>query len=274
MSARKSKKRSAAKKRAKGDVLQKISPYTVEFSGAASQDEEWCVVHFKNGQKEKKIRFHDYHNVYDIPGLYEHIFYDRLKCVSPEEVCSLLDRELEKASVDPASLKALDLGAGNGMVAERLYQMGVRSITGIDIVEEARRAAMRDRPRIYEDYYTADLTKLPAKIHKELNEKRFNCLITVAALGFGDIPTRAFAKAYNLISKPGWIAFNIKELFLGGSDQSGFAGLVGRMFETGLMQLRIQERYQHRLSTAGQPLYYMALIAEKHADIPEMMLKD
>ena len=31
-------------------------------------------------------------------------------------------------------------------------------------------------------------------------------MVTVAALGFGDIPTRAFIEAFNIIKAKGWIA--------------------------------------------------------------------
>ena len=69
-----------------------INDLTVRFptddEAAASQDTEWCeVVH--DGARHT-IRFHDYHEIYDIPGLYERIFHDHLKCSSPEVVIGLL----------------------------------------------------------------------------------------------------------------------------------------------------------------------------------------
>ena len=33
-------------------------------------------------------------------------------------------------------------------------------------------------------------------------------MVTVTALGFGDIPTRAFIEAFNIIKNEGWVAFN------------------------------------------------------------------
>ena len=41
---------------------------------AVDQDEEWCEVRLAAGWR--RIRFHDYHAVYSIPGLYEQLFYD------------------------------------------------------------------------------------------------------------------------------------------------------------------------------------------------------
>ena len=48
------------------------------------QDEEWCEVRLEDSWR--RIRFHDYDEVYSIPGLYEQIFYDELKCDSPRTV--------------------------------------------------------------------------------------------------------------------------------------------------------------------------------------------
>src|SRR3954468_13360343 len=108
----------------------------VEFPGDESleQDHEWCRV--TAGGKTRDIRFHDYDEIYSIPGLYEFLFYERLKCCSPEVVRGLLEAELEGAGVDPGTLRVLDLGAGNGMVGEELADLGVGHITGIDVIPE------------------------------------------------------------------------------------------------------------------------------------------
>ena len=93
---------------------------------------------------------------------------------------------------------------------------------GIDIFQEAKEAAERDRPGVYDDYLVRDLTDLPEPDEERLRQRNFNCLVTVAALGFGDIPPAAFVKALDLIDTPGWIAFNIKEDFLCERDDTGF----------------------------------------------------
>ena len=48
----------------------------------------------------------------------------------------------------------------------------------------------------------------------------------MAALGFGDIPVRVFAEAFNLVDDGGWVAFNIKETFLDERDTSGFSVFI------------------------------------------------
>jgi hypothetical protein len=106
-------------------------------------------------------------------------------------------------------------------------------------------------------------------LREEMETESFNCLTTVAALGFGDIPPQAFAEGYNLLSTPAWVAFNIKESFLSEDDGSGFSILIKRMIKEGILDIHIQERYQHRLSMHGTPLYYVALVGRKISNIPD-----
>lgn len=229
------------------------------------QDEEWCEVNLAAGWR--RFRFHDYHAVYSIPGLYEQLFYRELKCDSPRTVCGLLCEQLEHADLDVSELRVLDVGAGNGMVAEELQGLGVRRIVGVDIIEEAEMAAERDRPGVYDAYHTVDLTAMPAGIRRDLGEWRLNTLVTVAALGFGDIPPRAFAEAFNLITPQGWVAFNIKDRFLE-EEESGFSKLIRRMLDEGILEHRDEVHYRHRLSVRGDPLHYVAMVAEKLGEVP------
>ena len=53
-----------------------------------SQDQEYCIVH-QNGDS-RRIRFHDYNEVYSVPGLYEHLFYEVLQCCSPQVIVDIL----------------------------------------------------------------------------------------------------------------------------------------------------------------------------------------
>jgi predicted TPR repeat methyltransferase len=229
------------------------------------QDEEWCEL-LVDG-RPRRIRFHDYHEIYSIPGLYERLFYELLECDSPRAVTALLGEELRARGRDASTLRVLEVGAGNGMVGEELDELGVPTIVGVDIIEEAAAAAERDRPGIYDDYLVLDLTAIPPATHERLAARGFNCLVTVAALGFGDIPPEAFANAYNLVAPGGLVAFNIKEDFLTDEDASGFAQLIKRALDDGSLDLRTQRRYRHRLSISGEPLHYVAIVAEKRADL-------
>ena len=240
----------------------------VEFPGdeLLEQDHEWCRVTVDG--KARDIRFHDYDEIYSIPGLYEFLFYERLECCSPEVVCGLLEDELGTDDVDAGTLRVLDLGAGNGMVGEKLADMDVESIVGIDLLPEAKAAAQRDRPGVYADYHVCDLTELSDELREQLRACRFNSLVTVAALGFGDIPPLAFAEAFNLVADGGFVAFNIKEHFLDDGDPTGFSKLIGRVLESGIVEQCAEKVYCHRLATNGDELNYVAIVGVKHSDVP------
>lgn len=245
--------------------------FTVVFpdvdEDSVPQDAEYCLVRVDG--RQRRIRFHDYHEIYTVPGLYEHIFYEKLACQSPALISKLLEHEVER-SPDLAmdDLTVLDVGAGNGIMAEALMSLGADGVVGVDILPEAAMAAERDRPGLYDDYYAVNLLDLPRPIHEALETQRFNCLTLVAALGFGDIPPEAFTAAYNFVEDGGLVAFNLRDMFLDADDASGFSRLIGRMLDEGWMEESLRIRYVHRLSITGEPLRYNAIIGRKCADIP------
>jgi hypothetical protein len=230
-------------------------------SGAElSQDEEWCEVLLDDDWT--KIRFHDYGDIYAVEGLYEHLFYVRLRCQSPTVVATLLAEAVEEAGEDPAELTVLDLGAGNGMVGEALREHGFRELVGVDITPEAGEAVERDRPGLYAEYHVCDLLDPP----KELDGERFGAMTSVAALGFGDVPPEVFMAAFDRVEDGGWVAFTIKEDFLDrGEDDSGFAGLIAGMLRSGAIDERGRRRYRHRLDVAGDPIHYVAIAGVKRS---------
>jgi len=245
--------------------------YDIRFPSdgrGVDQDQEWAEIGLNGNGQLRRFRFHDYAELYEVPGLYEQIFYEELRCQSPQVVCGLLGEVLSSENLDPADLRVLDVGAGNGMVGEELAKLGASEIVGVDIIEAAARATERDRPGVYDKYHVLDLTDIPPAARAELSDRRFNCLVTVAALGFGDIPPRAFAEAYNLALDDAWIAFNIKETFLAEGESSGFSRLIERMTTEGAIEMKAGMTYQHRLSTAGEPLDYRVMIARKREEVP------
>jgi len=230
-----------------------------------SQDEEWCVVRLNGEWRE--IRLHDYDELFSVPGLYERLIYDLLKCDSPARIRKLFEAELTASDTQAATLRVLDLGAGNGMVGDELADIGVEFIVGADIIEAAAEATQRDRPGIYANYHIVDMTRLSQDDRRELAAYRFNCLTCVAALGFGDIPTEAFANAYNLIEPDGWIAFNIKSGYLDQDDSSGFARLIQSVIADKTLEVCKTQRYQHRVGTNRKPIQYTAIVGKKRRNI-------
>jgi hypothetical protein len=248
----------------------KTAKFSIRFPesepGTRSQSEEYCIIE-QDGQT-RRIRLHDYQEIYTVPGLYEAIFCERLRYCSPEVVTRLLVEEVNKSRTPLSELVVLDMGAGNGMAGAILRQKGVNVIVGIDIFPEAAEAARRDRPGVYNAYYIEDLQNLSSNTRKKLEARGFNCLMTVGALGFGDIPAPAFAQGYNLIKDGGWIAFNIKEDFLEQGDATGFSEIVHRMAHRDILEIKIRHRYCHRIAVDGKPLYYVAVIGKKKTSIP------
>jgi predicted TPR repeat methyltransferase len=232
------------------------------------QDEVYFFLHDDDGS-QKQIRFHDYDVIYQYPGLYEQIFYDRLKCQSPAKVASILKSAVERAGEHPSTLRVLDLGAGNGIMGEELRHLGIARLLGIDNIEEAHEAYVRDRPGLYDDYMVCDLTAPDKAIQQDLESWSLDCLTTVAALGFGDIPPQAFVNAFNLIRAGGWVAFNIKDTFLDQRETTEFSRTVRELVFTDYLEIHHLERYRHRHSIDGEPIFYYAIAGKKTADVPD-----
>lgn len=228
------------------------------------QDEEFFHLITETGQQ--RIRIHEYDRVYDVPGLYEEVVYNRLQCDSPNVITDLLKEALQKHGNSNEPLRVLDFGAGNGIVGECLREtVNTEAIVGIDIIEEAKKAVKRDRPEIYDDYYVMDLSQPKNHDNQKLSKWNFNALVTVAALGFGDIPTQAFINAFNTVEDNSWVVFNIKDRFFSEDDDTGYNEMLQDMIGNNLKVVK-KHHYCHRLSMAGDPLYYYAVVGRKEDD--------
>jgi hypothetical protein len=228
-------------------------------------DQEAETVHIRTKHGWRKIRLHDYSAVFAIPGLYETIFSEALDCDSPRVVINDLAAALHDHDIDPLSLIALDLGAGNGLVGEQLAKLGVIDVIGIDLIPEAAHAAHRDRPGLYREYLVGDITKLTARdVHSgsENGGGPPNLLTCVSALGFGDIPVAAFAAALTLLAPDSWIAFNIKNTFLDDSDPTGFAKFLTEQTTLGGLTTFQENTYVHRHARSGEPINYTSIVAQ------------
>jgi len=244
--------------------------YRIQFPPADVRELSQAEVYFylQTDESRERIRLHDYERIFSVPGLYEQVVYDRLRCQSPSTVVDVLRSSVSQSHQQLHGLRVLDLGAGNGMVGEELKKHGVSRLVGADIIPEAKQAAERDRPGTYDAYYIMDFANLTDDQKQEMNTWSLDGLVCVAALGFGDIPAIAFLEAFNMIANRGWIAFNIKETFLDHSDDSGFSQLIRELIFSEYLDLYHLRRYRHRYSIEGEPLYYFALGGKKNADVP------
>ncbi len=250
--------------------------YRIQFpqQGGQHLGQDEAAFYLTEGDQRTKLRFHDYGQIYSRPGLYEQLFYDRLKCASPTKVGQILKETIDAADQTFTELRVLDFGAGNGMMGEVLKSYGVSRLVGADLIPEARDAAYRDRPQVYDEYYVADFTRLSDELNLEINGWSIDCLTSVAALGFGDIPPDAFLPALRFVKTGGWVAFNIKETFLDESDRTGFSRFIRELIFSEYLSVWQIEKYRHRLSMEGTPLFYFAVVAQKTAEIPAAFLRD
>ncbi|MBS2039670.1 methyltransferase [bacterium] len=220
------------------------------------QDAEWCVVY--DGGEWREFRFHDYAQIYSLPGLYEKIFMEHLKSRSHMVMAEALVRELQLRNRPLEECRILDLGAGNGHVGAQLYELGARHLWGVDVLPEARFAARRQHPQVYSGYTLVEPGWL-----RELQDFRFDTVICVAALGFGDIDPNLFETVLEALPTGSLLAFNIKEQFLNALDPSGFNHLFTHLQAQGKFKPLRQWKHFHRYSTWGEPLHYLGVLAEK-----------
>lgn len=242
-------------------------------SGLSKLDQDEAFFYLQESGGQRKIRFHDYSEIYQVQGLYEQVFYDRLKCTSPVKVATILESAVRQSQDNFTELRVLDLGAGNGMMGDALKEHGISRLIGVDIIPEAYEATVRDRPGLYDAYYVEDFTTLDEEKREDIASWQCDCMVTVAALGFGDIPTNAFIEAFNIITAEGWVAFNIKETFFDKSDKTGFSSMIRELIFSEYLHIYHIERYKHRLSIEGEPLYYFAIAGRKNADVPSEFLE-
>ena len=75
---------------------------TVTFpeTSSTTQDNEWCLVEVDGEQR--RVRFHDYDEIYAIPGLYEELFHRCLECASPEVPVRPRRLKHEGGRIEPA----------------------------------------------------------------------------------------------------------------------------------------------------------------------------
>lgn len=270
-----------------------------------AQDDEWCEL--VDGEHVTRIRFHDYAQVYSIPGLYNQLFGgpdSETGCVSPQVMAGLLREQLPLVLHDgddsKPKLRVLDLGAGNGMMGEEIrclvggYGEGGGTLlvgrdstrlVGFDILPEAMAAAERERPGVYDAYVVADITEYVTAPPGDQAEaavfaQGFNVLTSVSSLAFGDGSVRVFKAAVSLVDEGGLLVFNLKEDFFdpvqpqdevkaadGGDEVNGFSSLIRNAVENGVLSIVVKRRYCHRYSVTGEPLYYIAVVAVKHASM-------
>jgi len=238
--------------------------YEIELESGRDQTEESLLLRHADGRTER-FRLHEYTRVYAVPGLYEEVVQRRLRCASPAKLAELLIECAADAGVEPSALAAFDLGAGNGVVGEELHTRGVGTLLASDNIAAAREAALRDRPDLYAEYLVGDTDALP-QVAGLIREHGLNALVAAGALGLGHISAASFHRLWGAFPPGSWFAVCLHEDLAqpGGSDFGDYlAGFEGR--EDG-GEIVVREPFRHRLTMAGEPIPYVAIVARKPAN--------
>jgi hypothetical protein len=238
------------------------SPLFTIVAAAAPErppDQEEVVVRFADDGHEERIRVQDYARVYAVAGLYEAIVHDRLRCQTPDRVASMLARAARELSRAPRSVRVLDLGAGNGMSGQALAAQGLRPVVAVDTEPAARAAAIRDRPGLYEAYLIANVLALtPAEV-RTIRRLAPNALACVGAIGLDHVPPAALPAALELLTDESLLAYTLSEANRA-VDGTEISGRLSEIAERWRIDEVARERYRHRLSVTGQPIWWEAVV--------------
>jgi len=226
--------------------------------------EDW--IEYGPPASRRRVGFHDYAELYSVPGLYERVFYEELGMCSAEEVVGLLAETLKTEAVDPRELRVLDFGAGNGAGGEELRRIGVRSVVGLDLEPAAAAAAERDRPGVYDDFLVMDLGAATPEQLAALEDRDFNCLVAIAALGFGHVPAPVLERALALVPSDSLIAFPIADVLLpdradAEARATGYPDLLKGLLDGRLARSVAERSYRHRVTTTGEDHLALAVVA-------------
>jgi hypothetical protein len=206
---------------------------------------------------------HDYAALYRTPGLYETLVNHKFVCNTPARLVALLTSVLDGWRTKSADLRVLDFGAGNGVVAGQLRAIGVQHIVGLDIYAEARRAANRDRPGVYDDYVVGPITEFSDVRRTALKAARFNCLIAGAGREFGELCPEAFRAALDLVEDGGLVAFATQGTLFGSGYDSALSARVRLMVDVGAVSIEAFHRYCRLRSAEGSLLFQTAAVCRK-----------
>lgn len=169
---------------------------------------ELIRVRHDDGRVEE-LRLHDYERLYALPGVYEQIVQDRLGCRSPMELAGMLAQAVDAVGWERGRVRVLDIAAGNGISGEALAAEGLRPVLGTDIVPEARAAALRDRPGLYEQYLTLDLLHLSEADRTAVSALGASALSCVAPVGRhgSELPPAALVAAAGLLAPDALVVY-------------------------------------------------------------------
>jgi hypothetical protein len=238
------------------------SETVVRLIGPPQADGEYVVLR-DPGAGEEIVHLHDYERIYREPGLYEHVVQRLLRCRSPAKAVDGLAQALTQLGIDAAEIALLDLGAGTGVVGELARGLGVRTVIGVDSLEAARAACLRDRAGVYCDYLVGDLASPEPTLVARLRGHRPTALISAGAFGGSHAPPAALRSALGLLPSGAPVVFTIDERWMQSDAPDGFRTAVSDLLTSAELRLLERSRFEHRLATSGDPIHYELIVAQR-----------
>ena len=164
------------------------------LAGSLDIDEERDVVrwHGLDG-RPRQTGLHDYAGLYAEQGLYEAVYFRRLRGSAPAMLARALGGVV--AAEERAQRQVLDIGAGTGIVGEELHAAGFARIAGTDLEPASEPATRRDRPGVYGDFRVFDLVAPTAEDERWLTGLAPAVVTIAGAVGFGHLPAAAKASS-------------------------------------------------------------------------------
>jgi hypothetical protein len=237
--------------------------WTVELDTTPGrrQAQEEFLLHHGDGSAER-ITLHDYARVYSVPGLYEEVVQHRLECASPATVAGALVEAAQSEGRTADGLRAFDLGAGNGVVGEELAARGVAVVAGADGVAEARDAAHRDRPGLYAHYLVGERLDV-GEVARLVRDEGLTALVAAGAVGEGHVPVDALAQLWDAFPPGSFLALTLADREDDHDVTDVEAMIAGTAGQEHPSRTVVRRRFRHRLSMAGDELFYLVLVAVK-----------
>jgi hypothetical protein len=232
----------------------------VRLIGPPEADGEYVVLSTA-ASGEEIVHLHDYDRLYATPGLYEHVVQGILGCRSPQVAADGLADALGRLSLDPSAVVLLDFGAGVGIVGELARDLEISTVIGLDALECARTACLRDRPRIYRDYLVGDLAAPASDLLTRLRALRPNALVSAGAMGGTHAPAAALVNSLSLLPAGAPVVFTVEERWMRTDAPGGFRTPVEELFATKRLRLLNRSSFLHRRTTTGEPIHYEVIVA-------------
>jgi hypothetical protein len=235
---------------------------SVRLIGPPEADGEYVELLGVDGSQEI-VHLHDYDRLYATAGLYEHIVHELLGCTSPRVVAEGLASVVECDGLDPARVRLLDLGAGTGLVGELVYTRGIADVFGLDTLESARVACLRDRPGVYSSYLVGDPAQPSEQLLARLEALRPTALTAAGAFGGKHAPPAALGLALRLLPTGAPAVFTIDQRWTSEDGPGGFRTPLTQLIASGTLDVLERSRFQHRVSTTGRPVLYELFVGRR-----------